>query len=1469
MLLAVAALSLLAVSGSVQPARPGTAVIHANKAKPVKGAGANSTAVAPPASTVTRFRCMDLPISSQVISPASCWQTGPISMLITGSSPTQPGAGVVAVVRGQGEQVTSIPGAGELTVKKSTSVGACVETRNGLFYSVVLATGSVSRRATSSCSMGSAADPGSSQNGVRLSDNQVSLAKTTSAVLVPPPVTASYYEYLSYATDCGSGATTGCMMYLQGQSTITPETGGVLILDFGSQCSSGSTYGIQMFGSTTCRPDGTVHQLVQEWINGYESDHLAESPDFTVGVGTSNSYTAADPPTYQPANLQTSGANWYQDVVGSSYITGPAPVTVWGASDMEESSGGDWYDGSDTISWVTGYAGAAFHEAPSSECSLTQTGFLADYGDDNSGGLAAADWTINQVYDVAQGIIGTCAVPEIYYSGNAPEWLALSQWAQTNGYLPMQFTAVMVEPGGSSQCPPPDGSTLMSASCAWTQLETATGQSPAIPGITQIATALQAPGPQVSSVSPAYAPEESSTPITISGSGFLGAQSVYFGSQSVTVTASEVNSTGTQITIDSPAESASVVDVVVVTSLGSSAVEADDEFQYDAPACTAITVTLAAPSASPGFNDLVTASAICPVGAATEYSYFIRAGDSGNWTLEAAYIGPTWTWNTSSLSDGDYQVLVWAADGPYAGPQVQQLASLTLTPQPACTGVAVGAIPSTVMTGNSVVVTATPSCPTGSLPEYSYFVRQASAPTWTLESAWSGPTWTWSTTGLSAGNYQVLVWVSDGPVYSPQAETSVPVTIEAIAPCTSDSVSVTSQVLHGQVADISATSTCPSGTTPLYSYFLRADGAPAWTLEAAWTGSTWSLNTSDLAAGDYQVLAWVSDGPVYTPQAEAVAVFTVEQLTACSSVSLTAPSTVTEGLPVGVSASATCPTGAQIEYSFFARADGASTWTLEAAWIGPNWTWSTVGLSDGAYQLLVWASDGPVYTPQAESTATVAVYTQQPCTAVSVTATPSSLAAGQSVTVAATGSCPADTSPLYTYFTGPSAAGPFTLRAAWIGPDWTWTTTGLTNGTYYVVVWVSGAQYNGPQAQGVATITVNTPTACSGVSATTNPSSVTAGQTVTVSATSTCPVDTTPLYSYFTGPSPTGPWTLQSAWSGNSWSWSTVGLPSGTNYVTVWVSDGPYSGPQAQTQVSITVTAIAACTAVGLTAPATALRGQAVDVIASATCPSGAAVEYSYFARADGAPTWTLEAAWVGPTWTWSTVGLPDGGYQILTWASDGPVYAPQAEAVADIVVYTQLPCTSLSVAITPSTLAPGQPASVAATATCPGGTVPLYSYFTGPTSTGPFTLQAAWIGSTWPWPTSGLADGSYYVVVWVSGAQYDGPEAQALGSIEVSTPAPCTGLVASPNPTSVTAGQSVTVTPSPTCPGSTTPLYSYFLSTSAGGPYTLQAAWVSGSWTWATGDLPAGTYYVIVWVSDGPYNAGQVQALTRFQVTG
>jgi hypothetical protein len=76
-----------------------------------------------------------------------------------------------------------------------------------------------------------------------------------------------------------------------------------------------------------------------------------------------------------------------------------------------------------------------------------------------------------------------------------------------------------------------------------------------------------------------------------------------------------------------------------------------------------------------------------------------------------------------------------------------------------------------------------------------------------------------------------------------------------------------------------------------------------------------------------------------------------------------------------------------------------------------------------------------------------------------------------------------------------------------------------------------------------------------------------------------------------------------------------------------------------------------------------------VSVDASALCPADSIVRYSYFVAPTGSGSWILEAAWIGSTWTWNTVGDPAGSYSVLAWASDGPYTIPQVQSTAAITL--------------------------------------------------------------------------------------------------------------------------------------------------------------------------------------------------------
>jgi hypothetical protein len=161
-------------------------------------------------------------------------------------------------------------------------------------------------------------------------------------------------------------------------------------------------------------------------------------------------------------------------------------------------------------------------------------------------------------------------------------------------------------------------------------------------------------GVTVASVSPTSGPIEGGTAATITGTGFSGGASVSFGGVAATGTA-VVNAT--TITTTTPAHAAGAVDVTV--TVGSQTGTCGSCFTYVAPlACTATSFTAQPPSPSSiGTTVDLTASATgC---ASAEFKWWVLP-PGGSWTVLREWGGNTFSWNTTGLAGGTYQLSLWA-----------------------------------------------------------------------------------------------------------------------------------------------------------------------------------------------------------------------------------------------------------------------------------------------------------------------------------------------------------------------------------------------------------------------------------------------------------------------------------------------------------------------------------------------------------------------------------------------------------------------------------------------------------------------------------------------------------------------------------------------------------------------------------------------------------------------------------------
>jgi hypothetical protein len=402
--------------------------------------------------------------------------TGPTSIIVAGVDARNSGDGAVYVIDGQKKQRADLPGAGRLTISSVSGSMACVRDAAGRFSGIDTATAAASPGCGATPSMPSPASGGGKDSRV--------LAASVGPAAAPaaPPATISYYVYGAYLAQCGPGTTTGCPLYNFGASTYPSSStpAGLVILAFGAPCYNPNTlvYGTQLFNTYVCTPDSQLATLANAWIRGYENANPTRTTPTILGLGSSNSITGADPPGYNltPSQMYTAGHGWFQNVVKpvATSATGlAAPLTVWAASDIEQSSPypdgspPDWYQAYITRPWLDGYQ-AATGTVIGTKCGATTPYQMVNFGDyvvPNKPG-----WTPADVYFVSWGAPLACALPEIYYTANATEWKQLNDWAASQHLAQIQFTGVMTEDG--------QGGTLPAAD-SWNALANATMQSPA------------------------------------------------------------------------------------------------------------------------------------------------------------------------------------------------------------------------------------------------------------------------------------------------------------------------------------------------------------------------------------------------------------------------------------------------------------------------------------------------------------------------------------------------------------------------------------------------------------------------------------------------------------------------------------------------------------------------------------------------------------------------------------------------------------------------------------------------------------------------------------------------------------------------------------------------------------------------------------------------------------------------------
>jgi hypothetical protein len=148
-----------------------------------------------------------------------------------------------------------------------------------------------------------------------------------------------------------------------------------------------------------------------------------------------------------------------------------------------------------------------------------------------------------------------------------------------------------------------------------------------------------------------------------------------------------------------------------------------------------------------------------------QYQYWVLP-PGGSWTIVQSWTTTSsFSWNTTGLSSGTYQLEVWVKDASSSatydnyGALTFTITSGSTAPTPCTGGTLTGMPGSPQPAGTPVMLSATAL--TCLSPQYQYWVLPPGG-SWTIVQSWTtASSFSWATTGLSSGTYQLEVWVKD------------------------------------------------------------------------------------------------------------------------------------------------------------------------------------------------------------------------------------------------------------------------------------------------------------------------------------------------------------------------------------------------------------------------------------------------------------------------------------------------------------------------------------------------------------------------------------------------------------------------------------------------------------------------------------------------------------------------------------
>ena len=413
-------------------------------------------------------------------------------------------------------------------------------------------------------------------------------------------------------------------------------------------------------------------------------------------------------------------------------------------------------------------------------------------------------------------------------------------------------------------------------------------------------------------------------------------------------------------------------------------------------------------------------------------------------------------------------------------------------------------------------------------------------------------------------------------------------------------------------------------------------------------GAVLLIPRSPLVTGTTYTVALTVNGVPYTWS------FTVGQFQACNTLptgptaNLTSDKASPQATGTTITFTATSTGCSNPEYRYYVQ-DPFGAWSMARDYGAPTFVWNTAGLVGGTYHVDVWVRQKGGGAPY-EAFQNVPYMLVDPLACTSAGETADKASPQQVGTVVLfTATSAGCGQPTYRFYLK-RPDGFWYLMQDYGGATFGWNSASETPGTYTVNVWVrrSGSSA-GYEAFASTPYTLVAPLSCKSAAETANNSSPQQAGTV-VTFTGTSPGCGQPTYRFYLK-RPNGIWYLMQDYGGPTFVWNSAAETAGAYTVNVWVRrSGSSAAYEAFATLPYVLTAPVVCSGAHMTFDKASPQARGTAITVTATSSGCSQPQYIFYVQAPNG-VWSVARDYGGPTFVWTTSGLPAGTYHVDVWA--------------------------------------------------------------------------------------------------------------------------------------------------------------------------------------------------------------------------